>query len=131
VVNARGDAEAGRVKLGCLFSLLLLAAVLYYGIDYIGIRLKAYQMQDEVTEQASFASVIDDVTIRNRLVEQADKLGIPLGPRQWQIRRVRVNTGGGRRITISGTYTDSMVVALPGFRKVFKFTFTPSADEIF
>lgn len=131
MVNARRDAESGKIKLGCLFSLLLLVGVLYYGIDYVGIRIKAYQMQDQVTEQASFASVIDDVTIRSRLVQTADKLGIPLGPRQWEIRRTRVNIGGGRRIVIRGQYTDSMVVAIPGFRKVFKFTFTPSADEIF
>lgn len=131
MVTARRDAEAGRVKAGCLLSLLLLVAVLYYGIDFIGIRIKAYRMQDEVTEQASFASVIDDVTIRNRLVETADQLGIPLGPRQWEIRRTRVNVGGGRRIVIRGQYTDSLVVAVPGIRKVFKFTFTPSADEIF
>lgn len=125
----RSDSEAGRIKAGCLVSLLLVIGIVYYGIDYLGVRIKAYRMQDQVSEQASFAGVIDDVTIRNRLVETADRLGIPLGPRQWTIRRVR--TPQGRRITITGTYQDSVVIALPGVRKVFRFTFTPSADELF
>jgi len=128
-VVRRSDSEAGRIKAGCLVSLLLVIGIVYYGIDYLGVRIKAYRMQDQVSEQASFAGVIDDVTIRNRLVETADRLGIPLGPRQWTIRRVR--TPQGRRITITGTYQDSVVIALPGVRKVFRFTFTPSADELF
>ncbi len=125
----RRDREAGKVKLGCLLTTVVFIAAVYYGIDYVGVRLKAYRMQDEVNEQASFASVIDDVTIRNRLVEQADKLGIPLGPRQWEIRRSR--NPEGRRIIINGVYDDSVVIDLPGVRKVFRFTFTPSANEIY
>ncbi len=123
------DREAGKVKMGCLLTTVLFVAAVYYGIDYVGVRLKAYRMQDEVNEQASFASVIDDVTIRNRLVEQADRLGIPLGTRQWEIRRMR--TPEGRRIIISGTYEDSVVIDLPGVRKVFRFTFTPGANETY
>lgn len=130
MVSRRSD-ESGRIKIGCLLSLVLFIALIYLTIDYAGVRIKAYQMQDAVSEQASFASVIDDVTIRNRLVSTADRLGIPLGPRQWTIRRQRIPSGSGRQISITATYTDSMVIAIPGFRKVLKFTFTPSADETY
>ena len=119
------DSESGKIKLGGLLTLLVVVAVTYYGIDYIQVRLKAYQMQDEVTEQATFGSVVDDNTIRRRLVERATQLDIPLGPRQWSIQRVQ--TPPGRRITVSGAYTASGVIRLPGNNKVFYFHFTPSA----
>ncbi len=122
------DSESGKIKLGGLITLLIVVALVYYGIDYIQVRLKAYQMQDEVTEQATFGSVVDDNTIRRRLVERATQLDIPLGPRQWGIQRVQ--TPQGRRITITGVYTDSVVIKLPGNDKIFYFKFTPSATAI-
>jgi hypothetical protein len=120
------DSESGKIKLGGLLFLVILVAAVYYGIDYIQVRLKAYQMQDEVTEQATFGSVVDDNTIRRRLVEKATQLDIPLGPRQWSIQRTQ--TPQGRRISIAGAYTDSVVIKLPGNNKVFYFQFTPSAQ---
>jgi len=120
--------ESGKIKLGGLLTLVILVGVVYYGIDYIQVRLKAYQMQDEVTEQATFGSVVDDNTIRRRLVERATQLDIPLGPRQWSISRIQ--TPQGRRITVAGAYTDSVVIRLPGNNKTFYFQFTPSASAI-
>lgn len=122
MVKSRGLGESGKVKLGCMVMLLLGVAAVYYGIDYLEVRLRAYQMQDEVTEQATFASVIDDNTIRRRLVETATKLDIPIGPRQWEIRRVLL--GDGRRVIIRGEYTDSMV--LKPFKKTIYFKFIPT-----
>lgn len=122
VMFRRRDAESGKVKLGCMVMLLLGVAAVYYGIDYIEVRLKAYQMQDQVTEQATFGSVVDDNTIRRRLVETATRLDIPLGPRQWEIRRMQMPDG--RRIIIRGEYTDSIV--FKPFRKTVYFRFTPS-----
>ena len=122
------DSESGKIKLGGLITLLIVVAVIYYGIDYIQVRLKAYQMQDEVTEQATFGSVVDDNTIRRRLVERATQLDIPLGARQWSISRVQ--TPQGRRITISAAYTDSVIIKLPGNNKIIYFKFTPTATAI-
>jgi hypothetical protein len=119
------DSESGKIKVGGLITLLIVVAVIYYGIGYIEVRLKAYQMQDEVTEQATFGSVVDDNTIRRRLVERAIQLDVPIGPRQWSIQRVQMPQG--RRLTISGSYTDSVVIRLPGNNKVIYFKFTPSA----
>ena len=114
--------ERGKIKLGCMVMLVLGIAAIYYGIDYLQVRLRAYQMQDEVTEQATFGSVVDDNTIRRRLVETATRLDIPIGPRQWEIRRVQMPDG--RRIIIKGEYTDSLV--LKPFKKTLYFRFTPS-----
>ena len=120
--SRRKGAESGKVKMGCMVMLVLGIAVVYYGIDYLQIRIKAYQMQDAVTEQASFGSIVDDNTIRRRLVETATRLDIPITSRQWEIRRVQM--GDGRHIIIKGDYTDSLI--LKPFKKVIYFHFTPT-----
>lgn len=120
---SNGRSEAGKVRLGCLFSLLILASVVFYGIKFVEVRYRFYQMQNEVKQNATFAPTLTDAVIRRRLVAKADTLGIPLGPRQWTIRRTREP----REIFIGGTYDDSVVVQLPGWRKVWHFHFEPKA----
>jgi hypothetical protein len=121
--------EAGKLRLGCLFSLLVFVAGLYFGIEFFRVRFRFYRIQDEVRNQANFASAIDDVSIRTRLVAKADSLGLPLGPRRWTIRRTRDPARNQRMITITAQYEDSVVVEIPGFRKVWKFTFTPGVTN--
>lgn len=116
------DAESGKIKIGCLVFLVLGIAAVYYGIDYLQVRIKAYQMQDQVTEQATFASVVDDNTIRRRLTETATRLDIPITGRQWELRRVQMPDG--RRMIIRGEYTDSLV--LKPFKKTIYFKFIPT-----
>ena len=116
------DAEIGKIKLGCLASLVLGIAAVYYGIDYLQVRLKAYQMQDQVTEQATFASVVDDNTIRRRLRETATRLDNPITGGLWEVRRVQLPEG--RRMIIRGEYTDSLV--FKPFKKTLYFKFIPT-----
>ena len=127
VMSRVPNSEAGKVKLGCLFTILVVVAVVYYGIDFLHVRFRYYQIQDEVKTQASFAPALDDITIRRRLVAKSDSLGIPLGERDWIVRR----TYTPRQIYISGTYDDSVVMEFPGLRKVFYFRFNPNATELY
>jgi hypothetical protein len=126
VRHARDD-ESGKMRLGCLFALLVLVAVLYYGIQFVEVQFRYYRMQDEVKTQASFAPILDDQTIRARLIAQADTLGLPLDSRAWTVRRTR--DARGRLITIEAEYDDSVVIELPGIRKVWRFHFRPAASE--
>lgn len=119
--------EAGKIRVGCLLTLLILAVGAYYSIKYFEIRFRFYQMQDEVSTQAHFAPVLSDDVIRRRLVAQADTLGLPLGPKKWSIRR----STEPRQIVISAQYEDSLIVALPGWRKVWRFQFHPGATEMY
>jgi len=119
--------EAGRIKVGCLLTLLILALVGYYSIKYFEIRFRFYQMQDEVNTQAHFAPVMSDDVIRRRLVAQADSLGLPLGPKKWSIHR----STAPREIVIAAQYEDSLVIALPGWRKVWRFQLHPGATEMY
>jgi hypothetical protein len=122
VVTRRGD-EAGKARLGCLFFLLVAVALGYYGFQYLEVRYRFYRMQDEVRNNATFAPTLSDEVIRRRLVARADTLGIPIGRRDWVIRRTREP----REIFIYGAYDDSVVIELPGYTKVFRFRFEPQA----
>ncbi len=115
--------EAGKTRLGCLLTLLVVVAVVYYGFQYFEVRYRFYQMQDEVRNDATFAPTLSDDVIRRRLVARADTLGIPITARQWTIRRTREP----REIFIYGAYDDSVVIELPGITKVFRFRFEPQA----
>jgi len=113
--------EAGKARVGCLVVLFLVAAVAYLGHAVPGVYWRYYQMQDEVKSQASFAPGLTDDAIRSRLVAMADTLGIPLGPKQWYIKR------SGDEIVIRGEYEDSVVMRALSWRRVLHFHFVPQA----
>lgn len=104
-----------------------MATAIYFGVDYLRIQIRYAKLSDEVKEKAAFAAVIDDQTIRRQLVASSDSLGVPIGPREWVIRR----TYDPRYITIQGQYIDSFVINVPGIYKVFYFKFTPRATSAF
>jgi hypothetical protein len=116
--------EAGKIKLGCLFVVGLLVLLVYVGKDVGAVYWRAYQIQDEVKSQASFAPALTDKTILERLVAQADTLGVPLGPGDWYIKRT---TRPPKEIVISAAYDDSVVFSFLQWRKVVRFHFTPHA----
>lgn len=122
MVTPRRD-ESGKGKLGCLFVVAVVALGIYIGKNFGAVYFRYYQLNDEVKSQASFAPGLTDQAIRDRLVLKADSLGIPLGPKEWQIERTRSPS----EISISATYTDSVVVNLPGFRRVYYFHLNPGA----
>ncbi|HXY19792.1 MAG TPA: hypothetical protein VEH83_07320 [Gemmatimonadales bacterium] len=115
--------EAGKMRLGCLAGVLVLAAIVYAAILVVPVYWRAYQMQDEVKSQASFAPALSDKVILERLVAMADTLGIPLPAGAWYIHR----TSEPREITIRAAYDDSVVFQVIRWRKVVRFHFTPSA----
>ena len=118
------NAEAGKGRLGCLLFVLVVVVALYWGIAFIQVRYRFYQMQDEVSNDATFAPTLSDQVIRDRLVAKADSLGLPLGPKMWTIRR---ESSPSKDIMIYSAYDDSVVINLPGWTKVFRFRFEPQA----
>lgn len=118
----RWGSEAGKARLGCLLVLLVLAVAAYYGVQYFEVQFRYFQIQDEVKTAASYATTLSNDEIRRRLVAKSDSLGLPLGRRQWDIRR---STVFPMEIVISAEYDDSVVIELPGYVRVFRFHFTP------
>jgi hypothetical protein len=110
----------GAGTLGCLFSLLLVAAMLYYGYHIGQVYWKFYQLQDAMKSQARLAPSLADDVIRRRLNESADEI-YPDVKFKFNISR----GGRPRKIVIESEYADS--VNLP----LFKYTFQlkPRAEE--
>jgi len=115
--------EAGKIRLGCLFVVAVVVLAVYVGKDVGAVYWRYYQMEDEVKSEAGFASGLTDKVILDRLVATADTLGLPLGPGDWYIHR----SNGPKEIVISAEYSDSVVFAIPGWRKVIHFHLAPHA----
>lgn len=120
MVNLWRMSRRGAGGLGCLFSLVLFAAALYYGVNIGQVYLRYYQILDGMRTQARLAPSLHDDVIYRRLQGQADSL-FPGSPPQFKITR----TGQPRRIIIESEYTDQ--VDLPLFKH--KFVLRPRAEE--
>jgi hypothetical protein len=114
--NSRG----GGSKLGCLVSLFLFVAALYYGVHIGQVYLRYYQLLDGMRTQARLAPSIGDDVIHRRLMGQADSL-LPGGAPRFRITR----GGHPNRITIQTEYSEE--VDLPLFKHTF--VLRPRAEE--
>jgi hypothetical protein len=101
----------GGSTLGCVFSLVLFLAALYYGVHIGQVYLRFYRLQDAMRFQAQLAPNVDNGVIGRRLAATADSL---LG----QQPRFRIDRNG-KRITIQTEYSDR--VELPFFKHTFLF----------
>jgi hypothetical protein len=101
----------GGSNLGCLLSLLLFVAALYYGVHIGEVYLRYYRLLDAMRFQASIAPSVTDDVIKRRLMATADSI---LG--HTPTFRI-VRAGNPVRITIQTEYRDS--VDLPLFKRSF------------
>lgn len=105
----------GTSSTGCLLSLLVFAAALYYGINIGEVYWRYYQYQDEMRSQGRLAPSLSDGVIRRRLLLKADQLGLPA-----EAQRIRINRSARpRQITIEAEYSED--VSLPLFKHTFHF----------
>ena len=79
----------GASSSGCLFSLLLFVAALYYGVNIGEVYFRYYRLVDEMQTETRIASGLDDGTIRRRIQAAIEEIGLPdsAGSRQLLIRR--------------------------------------------
>jgi hypothetical protein len=102
----------GSSNLGCLLTLLLFVAALYYGVHVGEVYIRYYRLLDAMRFQASIApSVKDDNVLNRRLMATADSI---LG---FTPDFLIVRTGQPPHITIQTEYRDS--VDLPLFKRGF------------
>ena len=119
MVSFRRSSRGGGA-LGCLFSLVLFAVALYYGVNIGQVYLRYYQLLDGMRTQARLAPSLDDDVIYRRLTAQADSL-LPGGRHRFRITR----GGTPNHIVIETEYTDH--VDLPLFKRTF--VMRPRAEE--
>ncbi len=117
------DRRRGASSAGCLLSLLIFVAALYYGVNIGEVFFRYYRLLDEMQTQSRLAPGIDDGTIRRRIQAAVEEIGVPdsAGGRQLLIRR----TASPREIVIETRYSES--VSLPLFNH--NFTFHPRATQ--
>jgi hypothetical protein len=120
VVKLPRSARRGASGLGCLLSLALFAAALYYGINIGQVYLRYYQLRDGMRSQARLAPSLQDDVIQRRLTAQADSL-LPGRRHQFTITR----GGSPKKIIIETVYSDK--VDLPFFKHTF--VMHPRAEE--
>ena len=120
MVAIRWRNRRGTSTRGCLISLLVLAVVLYYGINIGEVWYRYGQIQGEMRSQARLAPSLTNGVIRRRLRAKVEDLGLPEEAKDFRIRR----SPETRRITITTEYEES--VDLPFFNRTFHLT--PSAE---
>jgi len=124
MVSARGagGSRRGASTMGCLISLLVLVAVLYYGVNIGEVYFRYYRLVDEMGTQARLAAALDNGTIQRRIGSAIQEIGLPDdASSNLQITR----SASPRQITIETSYSES--VHLPLFNHTFRFH--PKATE--
>ena len=113
----------GASSSGCLLSLLVFVAVLYYGVNIGEVYFRYYRLLDEMQTETHVAAGLDDDTIRRRIQAAVEEIGIPdsAGDRQLQVFR----TSSPPQIVIETRYSEW--VSLPFFNH--QFSFHPTAME--
>ena len=108
-VSRRGASSSG-----CLLSLLLLVAALYYGVNIGEVYFRYYRLLDEMQTETRIASGLDDGTIRRRIQAAIEEIGLPEAAGSSLVIR---RTASPREIVIETRYSES--VSLPFFNHSF------------
>jgi len=111
----------GAGQLGCLVMLMLIAAVVYFGLNIGQVFWNYYQLEDRMRTEARYASKRTDGVIRRRIEAFADSLGMPESARNVHVRRTE------HAIFIWSDYSEH--IELPGY--VREVHFNPQATGAF
>ena len=79
----------GASSIGCLFGVLLVAAVVYFGMNVGEAYWRYYQFRDDIQQEVRFAAHNNNDAIMTRLRAAADSLGLPEAAGHVIIRRVK------------------------------------------
>jgi hypothetical protein len=111
----------GASTVGCLFSLLITAVVLYYGVNLGRVWWRYWELLDRMKSAARFAINQQDGETLRRLQGDVDEIGLPAEAKQFKIVRSRTPPS----IMISTGYREK--VELPFVHRTF--AFAPSVTQ--
>ena len=106
---------------GCLISLVLFVAAVYYGIHLGQPWVRYYQLLDEMRVSARLAPTLSDGVIQRRLEQKVDELALPAEAKKFKMTR----SGKPRKIIITTEYSETVTVPL----FTHTFIFTPLTEE--
>ena len=83
------NGQRGEGRVGFIIALVLVLGGIFVGLKVIPVRINAYQLEDTLREEARFASAnrTKDTEIKQRILEEARALNIPLLPENVTIKR--------------------------------------------
>lgn len=113
--------RTGAGKAGCLVYLLIIAAVLYFGIPAGEAYFRYLEYRDAMRQELRFRSNLSNEKIKAHLKLVADSLGLPEEAGDVTVERK------GHVVTVEAVYDES--VQLPGFKKVIRFQ--PRASDTY
>lgn len=99
----------GASKIGCLFSLLIVSAVLYFGVNAFETYYLYWQYKDAMQQEIRFRSYLPNDKIRENLRAVVDSLGLPEDAGIVTIRREK------GQITIEAHYEE--LIELPWYKR--------------
>ncbi len=115
--------RAGRSSLGCLFTLLIVSAAIYFGLNVGEAYWTFYQYEDAMKQELKFNGVHSDSLILAHLWTQADSLGLPEDAKELSIDR----DPRTRIIRVSADYTEQIELPLT----VRVISFHPHAEDTY
>lgn len=83
----------GASSIGCLFSLLIGAAVIYVGVNVGGAYWRYYEYQDDMRQIVAFSPRTTNETMIAKLRASADSLALPDEAREISIHRTESSIG--------------------------------------
>ena len=98
--------RSGKGALGCLVTLLILAAVGYFAVNIGEVYFRFFQYQDAMRQEVRFAAHNSDAIILRHLRAQVDSLGLPESAGEVTLQR------DGRRIEIESEYYEHVELPL-------------------
>lgn len=114
-MNQRRGASA----LGCLFSLCIIGALVYVGVNVGRVYWRFYEFQDDMRQEVRYASQRTNDQILGHLKASADSLGLPPEAAKISIRRTE------KGITVESEYSET--IAVPMYSREIRFN--PHAGE--
>lgn len=80
--------EHGDSKLGCAIWLILLLATTWVLWKAIPVKVNASELYDYMTDQAKYAGGLPAETLKKRILERADELGLPVEPKNLSVEKM-------------------------------------------
>ena len=96
--------RSGKVKVALLLWLIVIAAAVYYGVEFGGVYMRRYKLVDTVEQQLGFAGQLANQAISQRIQEKMAEIGLPPEARRFRL----VETQRPRMLQFSVTYSETL-----------------------
>lgn len=111
----RPNGSRGEGKLGFLIAIIVVAAAIFAGSKFVPVYVAAYDLKDTLRREVQGASMKNDKQIVATILEKAQELKLPIGPKNVEVKRTNA------KFTLRVHFTKDLDLAL--------FTYTYRFDE--